>query len=127
MTPSSNVNDNLYSLNSRLDDIHSDKIYTKKHKGLHNLSNLLPSFTELFSLQNQPHGSSQLHRTMEALQSLLQCQLSTIPCRAGATSRGKLYVLSISPHYMVLSVPQPGTGFQDSSGRNGDGSTHYDP
>lgn len=73
MTPSSNVNDNLYSLNSRLDDIHSDKIYTKKHKGLHNLSNLLPSFTELFSLQNQPHGSSQLHRTMEALQSLLQC------------------------------------------------------
>lgn len=49
MIPSSNLNNMLYKLNLRLDNIRFDRIYTKKHRPFFKV---LPSITELFLLES---------------------------------------------------------------------------
>lgn len=48
MIPSSNLNNTLYGLHLRLDNIHFDrKVLYQKHKGLHSFLNVLASLVEL--------------------------------------------------------------------------------
>lgn len=108
MIPSSNLNNTLYGLNLRLDNIHFDrKVLYQKHKGFHSLLNLLASLVELIlTIRSSPQKQLAWQNCGIGFGRLSWCQLGTKPDRPGQRPPGDCVSRSASSRCGCLSRSQ---------------------